>query len=177
MISSTIKNIINYFIYTIPLLNISGIVEIILISVAIYTFLCWVKDTRLWSLLRGIIIIIGFVVLANLFNFKVILWMLEQIAGIVIIVLVIIFQNDIRRAIEKLGRHKFFKDLLPNRFYKSISREKVVAEICKAAFSMARVKTGALIVIEQEDSLIDVANSGIIIDGKVSSALLINIFE
>ncbi len=119
----------------------------------------------------------GFIVIAVVCNFTVILWLLEQVAGIAVITIVIIFQNDLRQALERIGRHRYFRMLLPEKIYKNRIYEKTILEITKAVFDMAKVKTGALIVIEQNDDLSDIEKTGIKIDGEVSSALLINIFE
>ena len=160
-----------------PKLTFSGCIEIIILSFLIYKVLMWIKNTKSWSLLKGIFIIIAFILIAVICNFTVILWMLEQVAGIAFITLVIIFQNDLRQAIERIGRHRYFKNLLPEKIYKNRIYEKTILEITKAVFAMASVKTGALIVIEQDDNLSDIERTGINIDGEVTSALLINIFE
>ena len=156
---------------------VSTVVEILLIAFVIYKFLAWIKNTRAWSLLRGIIYIMFFVIVSYVFQFSVILWILQHISGIAVIAIVIIFQDEIRNAIEHLGRQKIFSKLLPdlNKYQKS--SDNAINEIVDAAFKMGKVKTGALIVIEQGESLEHVEKTGIEINGEVSAALLINIFE
>ena len=178
--SNILENIRNFFmIYRSldPLMWVSTIVEILLIAFVIYKFLAWIKNTRAWSLLRGILYIMVFVMISYVFQFSVILWILQNISGIAVIAIVIIFQDEIRNAIEHLGRQKIFSKFLPdlNKYQKS--SDKAINEIAKAAFKMGQVKTGALIVIEQGESLEHVEKTGIEINGEVSSELLINIFE
>ena len=181
MLSNIFKNLVGYFsifssfsIFGV----ISSIVEILIISFLIYSFLIWVKNTRAWTLLKGIIVILIFVIIAFIFQFSVILWLLEQVTSIAVIAIVVIFQDDLRNALEHLGRQRFFSKFLPNfnKFNKKTS-DTVVQEIATAAFSMSQVKTGALIVIEQTESLEQIEKTGIAINGKVTNQLLINIFE
>lgn len=156
---------------------VSTIVEILLIAYVIYKFLVWIKNTRAWSLLRGILIIVVFVIIAYIFQFSVILWVLKNISGIAVIAIVIIFQDEIRNAIEHLGRQKFFSKLIPDLNKYTKSSDEAINEIVDAAFRMGKVKTGALMVIEQGESLEHIEKTGIAINGEVSAALLINIFE
>ena len=178
--SNILENIRNYFmIYRSldPLMWVSTIVEILLIAFVIYKFLVWIKNTRAWSLLRGILIIVVFVFISYVFQFSVILWILTNISGIAVIAIVIIFQDEIRNAIEHLGRQKFFSKLLPDLNKYTKSSDQAINEIVDAAFRMGKVRTGALIVIEQGESLEHIEKTGIPINGEVTAALLINIFE
>lgn len=161
-----------------PKFNIPGIIEIIILTYVIYRLLLWVSKTRSWALIKGVLVIVFFFILANVFQFTAIVWIIERVAGIAVIALVVIFQNDLRQALEHLGRRNWLSNIIPsfNKYSKSTS-DVAISEICKATFAMAKVKTGALIVIEQNDSLEKVEKTGIAIDGKVTSGLLINIFE
>ena len=156
---------------------VSTIVEILLIAFVIYKFLVWIKNTRAWSLLRGIFYIIVFVIIAYVFQFSVILWILQHISGIAVIAIVIIFQDEIRNAIEHLGRQKIFSKLLPDLNKYQRSSDNAINKIIEAAFRMGRVKTGALMVIEQGESLEHIEKTGIALNAEVSAELLINIFE
>lgn len=178
--SNILENIRNFFmIYRSldPLMWVSTIVEILLIAFVIYKFLVWIKNTRAWSLLRGIFYIIVFVIIAYVFQFSVILWILQHISGIAVIAIVIIFQDEIRNAIEHLGRQKIFSKLLPDLNKYQRSSDNAINEIIEAAFKMGRVKTGALMVIEQGESLEHIEKTGIALNAEVSAELLINIFE
>lgn len=155
-----------------------AIIEILIIAFFIYKLLMWVKDNRVFSLLKGLIIIFVFYLLALTFDFDVIVKILNDLAPVAAISAVIIFQEDIRAGLEHLGRQNVLSKFIPdlNKFTKKISDE-TLQEISEAAFSMGRVKTGALMVIEHKESLEGIEKTGIPINGKVSRQLLINIFE
>lgn len=162
-----------------PRITLRNIFEIIIIAVLSYKMLLWIKNTRAWNLLQGILVILAFTFLAAVLHLDTILWILENIATIAVIALIIIFQPELRKALEQLGSKNFLTDFLV--FEDSRKRweftERTAAEIARATFEMAVVKTGALIVIERQSSLREVEQTGIEVDGLVTSQLLINIFE
>ncbi len=157
---------------------VSSIIEILIITVAVYMILMWIKNTRAWVLLRGLLVIVIFVLIANLCKFNVIMYILKGLSYVAVFGLIIIFQDDIRAGLEHLGRQKVFSKLLPdiNKLTKKTSKESI-QEIVEAAFAMGKVKTGALIVIEQNFTLEEYERTGIDINGDVTRQLLINIFE
>ena len=162
-----------------PRITLTGFIEIAIISLMVYAFLNWVRDTEAWVLLRGLFMIFAFVVFCAFLQLDTILWILGRIATIAVIALVIIFQPELRRALQQLGTSGFFavSGLLEGWRENSGFSEETVIHLVEASFKMGRVKTGALMVIEQKISLKDFIAKGIEIDGKVSSQLLINIFE
>lgn len=172
---SVLENI-HYFFKTLPPITWSGIIEIIILAFLIYKFLFWVGESKAFSLLRGILIILVFVVLSYVLHLDVILEILRQIASVLVIAIVILFKEEIRSAIERLGRHHWFNNIISSP-RKTVGDKSTVSEICEATFTMSRVKTGALIVIKRNDNLYSVIKSGIAINGKVTKELLINIFE
>lgn len=163
----------------IPNITVINILEILLISFLIYEVLVWVQNTRAWSLLKGGAFIFGFYLLASILHFTTITWIISHAGQLALIALLIIFQPELRKALEQLGNKniitEFFSsdDLHITEGY----TEKTVNEIVRAAYEMGKVKTGALIVIERETSLQEIERTGIDVDGLVSSQLLINIFE
>lgn len=156
----------------------ADIVEIIIISFMIYSLLRWVKSTRAWQLMKGIIVILVFIALAAIFNLNTILWIVEKALNILLIGVVVVFQPELRKALEQLGRKKFFAGLFPD-MAETNERfsDQTIQELVKATYEMAKVKTGALIVIEQETPLADYEGTGIKLDSEISSQLIINIFE
>ena len=172
-----ISNIFNVF-TTLSLIELfwAG-VEICIISFIIYKALMWIKGTRAWILLRGIIVICFFVIIVYIFAFKVILFILRSSATMVFFIIIIIFQDDIKTGLEHLGRQKLFSKILPEMKLGKKITKKSIQEIAEACFSMGKVKTGALIVIEQNISLEESERTGIIINGSISRQLIINIFE
>ena len=161
-------------------LHVSNVFEIIILAVLIYEFIAWVKTTRAFTLLKGIIVLLIFWLLAYIFNFTTILWLGGKIINFAIIALVVIFQPELRKALEHLGQKRFFSKILPFAEKKDKGErfsDKTVNELVKTCFELSKTKTGALIVIEQEILLTDYEKTGIPIDAVISSQLLINIFE
>ena len=155
------------------------VVEIIIISFLVYKILVWFKKTRAWNLLKGIIVVVMFVMLAAIFQMNTILWIVSKTINVMVIAIVIVFQPELRRALEQLGQKSFFTSLFSFESQKNQERfsERTANEIVKACYEMAKVKTGALIVIEQNIVLGEYERTGIKLDSLVSSQLLINIFE
>ncbi len=155
------------------------IVEIIIIAVVIYNILVWVKQTRAWTLLKGMIVVTGFVLVAAMFQMNTILWIAAKSLNVIVIAIVVVFQPELRRALEQLGEKNFITSLISFDSQKNQERfsERIVNEISKATYEMAKVKTGALIVVEQNVVLEEFERTGIALDSLVSSQLLINIFE
>lgn len=162
-----------------PKITYMNIVEILIIAFLMYEILLWIKNTRAWMLLRGIVLILGFAIFAYLLRLDTILWILEKTALIGATAVLIIFQPELRRALEQLGSKNLINMLLPFDDAKPNDEftEKTVSELVRASFEMAKVKTGALMVIERGASLKDIERTGIEVDGVVTSQLLINIFE
>lgn len=160
-------------------ISVSNLVEIIIIAFLIYEILYWIKNTRAWTLLKGLAVVLAFMLLAALFELRTILWLLEKTAAIAATALLVIFQPELRKALEQLGSQSLLTNI---RLFDDTKEEhdfsdKTVNEIVKATFEMAKVKTGALMVIEKNDTLKEIERTGIEINGLVSSQLLINIFE
>ena len=164
----------------IPRITWTDIIEIVIIAFVIYNVMVWIKNTKAWVLLKGIIIVVIFALIAYILNLKTILWIAGKTISVGIIALVIIFQPELRRALEQLGRKKILFGL----FRFNDGREqcerfssKTAEEIVRACFDMGAAYTGALIVIEQDMVLEEYEKTGIAVDGLVTSQLLINIFE
>ena len=180
---SAISNFIEEYISNIYIprtLRVSNIFEIIILAIILYEFMAWVKTTRAFALLKGIIVILVFLIIAYIFDFTTILWIAGKVINIAIIAVVVIFQPELRKALEQLGQKKYFKSILPFTEKKDKGErfsDKTVNELVRACFELAKNKTGALIVIEQDILLTDYEKTGIPVDGIVTSQLLINIFE
>ena len=164
----------------IPRITWTDIIEIVIIAFVIYNVMVCIKNTKAWVLLKGIIIVILFALIAYILNLKTILWIAGKTISVGIIALVIIFQPELRRALEQLGRKKLFFGLF--RFNDGRDKgerfsSKTAEEIVRACFDMGAAYTGALIVIEQDMVLEEYAKTGIEVDGLVTSQLLVNIFE
>lgn len=163
-----------------PSMNIIDIIEIILISFFVYQFMVWIKFTRAYTLLKGLLVIGAFLVIAYIFKMNTILWIVSRLAGALITAIVVIFQPELRKVVEQLGQKKIMASIIPfdsGREVKERFADKTVNELIKACFDMGEVKTGALIVIEQEIRLDEYIRTGINVDAILTSQLLINIFE
>ena len=174
-----IKIFLDKFI-TIPKFTITDAVEILIIAFMIYEVLVWIKSTRAWMLLKGILILLVFVIVATIFNLSTILWISNKIFSVGVIALIVVFQPEFRKALEQLARKKILKNVFNFDDSKNIKERfstRTVNEIVKASFELAKHKTGALIVIENEISLSEYERTGINIDAEISNQLLINIFE
>ncbi|SHJ49694.1 diadenylate cyclase CdaA [Parasporobacterium paucivorans] len=178
-----IFNAITYFFekyFAFPSISVTDIVEIVIISFLFYEFIIWIKRTKAWTLVKGIAVVLIFTLLALIFNLTTILWIAEKTFNVGVIAIIIVFQPELRKVLEQLGRKNIFGTLFPGDESKNVSqrfKDITVNEIVKAVLEMSRDKTGALIVIEQEVILTDYERTGITIDAALSSQLLVNIFE
>ncbi len=163
-----------------PVITFIDIVEIIIIAFLFYTILVWIKSTRAWMLFKGLMVILVFVLLAAGFQMNTILWLAEKTINVGVIAIVIIFQPELRRALEQLGRKNFLSGIASLEFGKDDTEkisEKTINELVRACFEMSKVKTGALIVIEDTVVLSEYERTGIALDAVLTNQLLINIFE
>lgn len=162
-----------------PNIRITDILEIIIIAVIVYEIMVWIKSTKTWMLLKGLMALGLFILIAYLLNLHTILWLAEKSIAIMATAIIVVLQPELRRALEKLGEKKFISSVVPFNQTKENERfsDQTINALVMAAFAMGRVKTGALIVVEQEIKLSEYEHTGIMIDGVVSSQLLINIFE
>lgn len=164
----------------IPDVRWTDLVEVLIIAYLAYHILLWVKNTRAWQLMKGIAVVGVIALLAAVFNMTTILWIFQHVAGIAVTALVIILQPELRNAMEELGRKNFLSSFFrpdADKTEEGRFSDRTINELVRACTEMGRVKTGALIVIEQTTPLMEYVRSGIEIDAIVSSQLLINIFE
>ena len=162
-----------------PRISVGNILEIVIISFLVYELLVWIKNTRAWNLLKGLLVILVFVLFAAVLHLTTILWILENTTTIAVIALLVIFQPELRKALEQLGSRNYMSYLFSFDEGKDNQgfNDKTINELVRATFEMAKVKTGALMVIERGSSLKEIERTGIEINGLVTSQLLINIFE
>lgn len=163
-----------------PDMDFASAVEIVIISFLIYHILIWIKNTRAWVLLRGLVIILAFWLIAAYFHMNTILWMGRNVIGFAVTAFIVILQPELRKALEELGNKELFSGILPyfgTKRAEGVFDDKVINEITKACVEMGKARTGALIVIECKQPLGDFERTGIDVDGLVTCQLLINIFE
>ncbi|WP_294349934.1 diadenylate cyclase CdaA [uncultured Clostridium sp.] len=162
MLINTIKNI-----------SVWSVLDILVVSFIFYKGYMLIKETRAEQLLKGLVFIVALIPISYIFKLDMLYFILNKTLTIGVLSVIIIFQPEIRRALEHLGRSAF-DDIHNSQSVEK--RNEVVNEIATAVENLAETKTGALIVIEQVTGLGDILASGTIIDAKVTSALLENIF-
>ena len=162
-----------------PEMHLTDIVEILIIAFLVYQLMIWIKNTKAWMLLKGILVLGVFIFLAYLFQMHTILWIVRNSLTVLATALIVVFQPELRRALEKLGERKYISVVMPFDSTKDKGRfsEDTVDGIIDASYIMGKAKTGALIVVEQAIRLTEYESTGIQLDCIVSSQVLINIFE
>jgi diadenylate cyclase len=154
-----------------------NVIDVMACAFIIYKVLQWIRLTRAWSLFKGFLFVLAIYTVAFRLGLVTILWIFNTTFGVGLIALVVIFQTEIRKALELLGKGSYFSFLSQDNVNEGFTHESAEL-IVKAAFEMSRVKTGALIAIEQKDSLSElIVNEGVKIDALITTQLLINIFE
>lgn len=170
------------YVYGLSLLKIGvvDILEIIIIAFALYHVTFWVKRTRAWTLVKGVFVLFSAYIVAYILDMSVILWVFDKTIGLGITALLIVFQPELRKALEELGKKKIVSSILTfdeNKDRNIRFTDRTVNEIVRATSELAKAKTGALIIMEKDIILSEYERTGIIIDSAISSQLLINIFE
>ncbi len=155
--------------------NINGyvILDIIVVSFIFYKFYMLMYETRAEQLLKGILLIILLIPISRLLHLTTLNWILNKTITIGVLSLVIIFQPEVRKALEHIGRSAFIDKHI---FEDEGKIEEIIAGIAEAVESLSKSRTGALIIIEQTTGLGDVISTGTKLDAIISTSLLENIF-
>lgn len=175
-----LDSIKNRILMYVPSMTLTGIIEIIILAFLVYSIMLWIKKTRAWMLLKGIVVILIFTGLISILHLTTIQWIIEKCLSVAIMAVIVILQPELRRALEQIGRKNILSGLIS--FDNSNQKEerfsdKTIESIIDATYELGRAKTGALIVIEQDMPLTEYINTGIIMDSLISVQLLIQIFE
>ena len=158
----------------------SDVVEIFILAFIIYHVMIWIKSTRAWSLMKGSAVLFALLILAYVFHMNTILWIAKNFFSLGIMAVIVVFQPELRRALEQLGENNLLTSIVPfdnSRKVEETLTDRTIGELVKACFEMGKARTGALIVLEQAVSLQEYERTGISIDSLVSSQLILNIFE
>ncbi len=162
-----------------PNVHLTDIIEILIVAVIVYEIMLWIKNTKAWMLLKGMIVLAVFILVAALFQMHTILFLARESINVLAVAAVVVFQPELRRALEKLGEKNLLSNI--NLFDRNKENQRfsdeTVESLVKACFDMGSVCTGALIVVEQAIRLTEYEMTGIELDCKVSSQVLLNIFE
>lgn len=158
---------------TVESISFSSILDILVVSYILYKGYVLIKETRAEQLLKGIVLIIILIPISYIFKLNMLSFILNKTLTVGVLSIAIIFQPEIRRILEKLGRSAFEEI---HSVQGDEDREKLVNEIVIAVNELAQSKTGALIVIEQSTGLGEITGSGTVVDARLSANLLENIF-
>jgi diadenylate cyclase len=152
---------------------IQHVIDISIVAFVLYKLLLLIRETRAEQVLKGLAILLFATKLSEILQFNTIFWILKNTATVGVIALLIVFQPELRRALEQIGRGQLFDRLF---FRDDKDPSILISEVVRSVQNMARLKIGALIVIERKTGINEVIETGVKIDGELSSALLENIF-
>jgi diadenylate cyclase len=157
----------------IPPFGLIDLLDVLIVAFVLYKLYGMIKDTRAVTLLKGLLVILVAALLSNWLHLNALYWLLGKTLTVVAVALPVVFQPELRRALEHIGRGRFFSK---SRRLNEEEMTQLCLDLAKTAVTLSRTRTGALIVVERETGLNDYVESGIRIDGIVSSELLINCF-
>ena len=155
-------------------IKITDIIDILIVAYILYRLLGMIKETRAQQLFRGILLIVGVFLASELFDLSLLNWLLTRLITVGLIGVMILFQPEIRRALEQIGR----RGVLTSQF-RDVGKEELYATVHKivdAVDDFSSTRTGALIAIERETMLNDIIETGVIVDAEISVRLLGNLF-
>lgn len=156
--------------------NLTSIIDVLIVAFVIYRLMLLIKGTRAVQLIKGLVVLLVATALASLFNLYTMSWLLKQAMTALVVALPIVFQPELRRALEKLGSGKFLARTSLTTGTGEANRAKIIAEITRSAAVLSKNRTGALIVLERDTGLEEHVDTGVKIDGIVSAEFLVNLF-
>lgn len=154
--------------------GLSDFLDILIVAVIVYQLLMLTRQTRGSAVLKGLVLLLLIVGISDILGLTALNWLLMSVISNGPLVLVILFQPEIRKALEQMGRGAIIEK---KRHDENDDRERIISEIIQCLSNLSRRRVGALIVFERKTGLKDVIETGISIDAEISSALLENIFE
>lgn len=169
--------IFNVPLFSWPTLGPAQVLDILIVAVLLYLVMRWIRRTQAWVLLKGLAMIMCVAVLANVFELIAVQWIIGNAISMGLVVVVILFQPELRKALEQIGRGKYLIHLKDEPERQVHLSAHTVDEIIKASRVMSKDLTGALIVLEHEVDISEHERRGIPLDAQVSVQLLLNIFE
>lgn len=153
-------------------ISLRDILDIAIVAFILYKCLMLIKETRAEQLLKGILIFLAFTQISKILHLYTVYWILDKIMSYGVFALFIVFQDELKKGLEIMGRKKFFKS------EKNLTQEeRTISQLCEAIEELADKKTGALILIERNTGLNEIASTGVKIDSIISASLIVNIFE
>ena len=164
--------------WMLPSFQITDALDILVVAALFYEMLRWVRKTRAWVLVKGICMVLVIWMVTSVLELNMAGWILESTLSVGILAVVIIFQPELRRALEQLGRGDFFTRLFgEEKDTNNAITEEAADNIIQSMVAMSAVKTGALIAVEQKVALDEFEQTGLPVDANITSQLIVNIFE
>lgn len=163
------------YLKTILKFNLSSVIDILVVAYLMYRLMLLIKGTRAVQLIKGIAVLLVITAVASLFNLYTINWLLGKLMTALVVALPVVFQPELRRALEKLGRGRFLNTTTLSSSGDN-DQTKVVAEITRSATVLSKNRIGGLIIIERDTGLEEHIDNGVKIDGLVTAEFLVNIF-
>ena len=154
-------------------IGVLDIIDIVVVAYFLYRVYLMLKNTRAATLVKGLLVLVGFMIICRTLNLHVISWLLEKSMTVIMVALPVVFQPELRRALEQIGRGKLFRK------GSELDEQEINAmldAIASATKAMSAAKVGALMVFERATGLVERIETGVPIDGLVSSGLIQNIF-
>ena len=155
-------------------IKVTDVIDIVIVSYLLYELLGFIKETRAQQLFRGVLLIVAFFLVSEVFNLSLLNWLFTRLITVGLIAVVILFQPEIRRGLEQIGRRGVlswqFRDIGKDEMYATVHK------IVDAVDDFSSTQTGALMAIERETMLTDICESGVIVDAEISVRLLGNLF-
>ena len=154
-------------------IGLNDVLDILIVAFLVYKVLGFIRETRAEQLAKGIVVLVGATLLSNFFDLYTLHWLLSGVMTVGLVALVVIFQPELRRALEHLGRSRFVN--IMNDIDKEDAK-RMVTEMVNAVETMSASRTGALMVIEKEITLNDIVETGTVIDARISAEMIGNVF-
>ena len=154
-------------------IGVLDIIDIVVVAYFLYRVYLMLKNTRAATLVKGLLVLVGFMIICRTLNLHVISWLLEKSMTVIMVALPVVFQPELRRALEQIGRGKLFRK---GSELDEQELEAMLEDVAAATKVMSKAKVGALMVFERATGLVERIETGVPIDGLVSSGLIQNIF-
>ena len=156
--------------------GISDILDILIVTYIIYKVIDFIRESRAAQLVKGVLLLVVIMQLSELFNMDTTNFLLRNTLQVGVLAVVVLFQPELRRALEQVGRSRIGLDFMSESSLNEAERRRMVDDVCIACDHLSQTRTGALIVLERSSNLTDVAQSGVKLDAVVTKELLESIF-
>ena len=170
------QNVWNYIMYYKQFIRIRDIIDILIVAYAIYKGIKLLRETRAAQLVKGILLLVVALQLSSFLNLYMVNYILANTMQVGLIAILVVFQPELRRALEKMGRSKFGKIISFDDADIEEKNNNTITQLCQAIGNLSENRVGALIILERDTRIGDIIRTGVNLNSDVSAELLINIF-